>query len=120
MNKKYKIEEKYIIQDKSFSEMRRWLLSQTFFMYKLIRYMRYELHIPLEGFTTDEEGLLWEKEHKTIFDYDDLPNNKGGTKSQLRQNRELMILYNKNKREVFKSIYDVIDKFPQYQLEFTF
>ena len=120
MDKKYTFEEKYLVQGTSFHETRRWLLSQTFFIYKLIRYLRHKLHLPLDGFSTDEEAITWEREHKTILDYDTLPKDKGGNKSKWRLDKELNILYSKNKQEVFKPIYEAIDKFPQIQLEFMF
>lgn len=120
MNKKYIVENKYLIQDKSFHETRRWLLSQTLFIYKLVRYLRHKLHIPLDGFSTDKEALAWERERKTILEHSDLPKGKGGNKSQSRLDEELTIQYTKNKQEVFKPIYETIDKFPQLQLEFMF
>lgn len=87
-------------------------------------YLREQFDIPLEGFKSEKEVMKWaERDKNTILHNakDDLSKKKEfGNKSNKRKAFEKSALVNKSKWEIYKPIYDAIDKYPHLQLEFTY
>ena len=120
MNLNYNLQ----ISGDDFQDERHFLLGESFFIYRLVMYLRARFQVPLEGFKNEKEAMKWVERDKSkmLFNQaDDLPQKKGfGTKSRKRKEFEKNAFISKSTKEIFKPIYEAIDKYPHLQLEFKF
>jgi len=110
--------EKYILKTKSHEDWRNYLLVNSFFFAVLIQHLRKKLVIPSSGIGSATEIILWERKNMQQL-ADTLRNkSKGGTKSVTRQMEEYYGLDFVIRQKLFEPIYDSIEKFHNFNLNF--
>ena len=107
----------YILTSKTYEDWRNFLLVNSFFYQVVLLYLRNKLHLPKNGLNSTEKIIDWEQEKVKNIKYNK-SGLKGGNKSGIRKIKELIELKEVIKDELYKPIWEIIEIFHVFNLDF--
>jgi hypothetical protein len=112
------MEEKYILTTKSYEDWRNYLLVNSFFFDVLLKKLRKDLCLPEDGIKDLSEMMQWDANKKNIYNKEIFQTSKRKKKG-IKIVKEIFATAEKIRREVYSPIWEMIEKFFDYDLDFS-
>jgi len=112
------MDEKYILSTKTYEDWRNYLLVNSFFFDVLLKKLRKDLDLPEDGIKDLLEMMQWDTKRKNISKKEIIQTSKRKKKG-VKIVKEIFATAEKIRREAYSPIWEMIEKFYDYDLDFS-
>jgi len=112
------MEEKYILTTKTHEDWRNYLIVNSFFFDVLLKKLRSDLGLPEEGLENDQQIAKWDG-RKMMAKRKQLTPKSKLKRTGVKIVKDTLATEDDVRRSVYKPIWDVIEKFSDYNLNFS-
>ncbi len=112
------MDEKYILSTKNYEDWRNYLFVNSFFFDVLLKKLRKDLDLPKDGIKDLSEMMQWDANKKNIFREKIITTSKR-KRTGVKIVKEIFATEEKIRREAYLPIWEIIEKFFDYDLDFS-